>query len=45
MTFPALWSTLAVSGGDVEPLLELLGSNQPGIADLVRNYLSASGAR
>ncbi len=45
MTFPGPWGTLALQGTDVTPLLALLGSDQPAVANVVRSYLGTSGAR
>lgn len=45
ITLPPQWAALAVDPEDVGPLLDLLGTQQPEVADLVRTYLDLSGAR
>lgn len=45
LTLPPLWAGLAVDVDDVEPLLTVLGSQQPEVVELIRTYLQISGAR
>jgi hypothetical protein len=45
MTIPPLWSAVPLTAGDTDVLLGLLGANNPGLADTVRNTLNATGAR
>jgi hypothetical protein len=39
------WLALPVEDADVDALLDLLGSQQPAVADLVRDYLELTNAR
>ncbi len=45
ITLPPGWLALPVQESDVDALLDLLGTQQPAVADLVRDYLELSGAR
>jgi hypothetical protein len=45
MTFPGGWWVVPLAADEIGPLLDLLGSQQPEVADLVRRYLDLSGAR
>jgi len=45
ITLPVGWLALPVEDADVDALLDLLGSQQPAVADLVRDYLELTNAR